>query len=214
VKKQFNDSMKEYIPEGVQGDFDHFLGPRGIRHQPDRHREGQRQSWRRHRQAVFCLPGLFFESRAKHPFVTEVKRLTPIDVHYPGMVEEQVTYYLPPGFTGGRARPRPTHLQTGPTNAVLTIRSTTTSADSDRSEPLAEPYNFTLLDYPGRNPELHDFYQKVATADQQQIVLYARDTCERKLIYALSYFAQFARRSHRDSRSSCRGLEAQPRQLV
>jgi hypothetical protein len=31
-------------------------------------------------------------------------------------------------------------------------------------------YNFTLLD--SRDyPDLHDFYQKVATADQQQLVL-------------------------------------------
>jgi hypothetical protein len=31
-------------------------------------------------------------------------------------------------------------------------------------------YDFTLLG-PKDYPELHDFYQKVATADQQQIVL-------------------------------------------
>jgi len=31
-------------------------------------------------------------------------------------------------------------------------------------------YNFTLLD-PKDYPSLHDFYQKVATADQQQLVL-------------------------------------------
>jgi len=31
-------------------------------------------------------------------------------------------------------------------------------------------YNFTLLD-PKEYPNLHDFYLKVATADQQQLVL-------------------------------------------
>jgi hypothetical protein len=31
-------------------------------------------------------------------------------------------------------------------------------------------YNFTLL-APSDYPKLHDFYQKVATADQQQLVL-------------------------------------------
>ena len=31
-------------------------------------------------------------------------------------------------------------------------------------------YNFTLLEQKDYN-ELHDFYQKVATADQQQLVL-------------------------------------------
>ncbi len=30
----------------------------------------------------FFLPGLFFESRAKHPFVAQDKRVTPIDIHY------------------------------------------------------------------------------------------------------------------------------------
>jgi len=165
VKKQFNDSMKEYIPEGVQGDFDHFLGLEEY----DTNLIGIVKVSGNLGAATgkrFFLPGLFFESRAKHPFVTEVKRLTPIDVHYPGMVEDQVTYYLPPGFTVESA-PQTTHAN-WPDHAVLTIRSTTTADSIEVNRSLA--YNFTLLD-PRTYPELHDFYQKVATADQQQIVL-------------------------------------------
>ena len=67
VKKQFNESMRAYLPDGVQADFDHFLalddynnnligfvqvsGSLGAS-------TGKR----------FFLPGLFFESHSKHPF--------------------------------------------------------------------------------------------------------------------------------------------------
>jgi hypothetical protein len=46
----------------------------------------------------FFLPGLFFESRAKHPFVAQDKRTIPVDVHYPKLEQDQVTYSLPAGF--------------------------------------------------------------------------------------------------------------------
>jgi len=42
-------------------------------------------------------------------------------------------------------------------------------------------YNFTLLDSKDY-PDLHDFYQKVATADQQQLVLTALRIAKGKLM--------------------------------
>jgi len=165
VKKQFNDSLDDRIPEGVHADFDHFLaledydvnliavvkvsGSLGAA-------TGKR----------FFLPGMFFESRAHHPFVAEDKRLTPIDVHYPETEEDDVTYRLPPGYTVESAPPA-THAA-WPDHATLTIASTT-GKDSVKVERTLT-YNYTLLDAKAY-PDLHDFYQKVATADQQQIVL-------------------------------------------
>jgi hypothetical protein len=112
------------------------------------------------------LPGLFFESRAKHPFVAQDKRSTPIDVHYPRMEEDDVTYHLPPGFT---VESMPQDANTAwPEHALLNIHSSAEDGSVTVFRTLA--YNFTLLD-PKNYPNLHDFYQKVATADQQQLVL-------------------------------------------
>lgn len=165
VKKQFNESIRADIPDGVQADFDHFLalddynailigivkisGNMGAS-------TGKR----------FFLPGLFFESRAKHPFVAQDKREIPIDVHYPRLVQDDVTYRLPAGYSVESA-PQPTSLD-WPNTALLRI-----SAKSDGSVAQVVrifAYNYALLD-PKAYTELHDFYQKVATADQQQLVL-------------------------------------------
>ncbi|MGA2169766.1 MAG: DUF3857 domain-containing protein [Terracidiphilus sp.] len=165
VKKQFNESMQDQFPDGVQADFDHFLGlddyevnlvgvikvNGNIGTATGKH---------------FFLPGLFFESRAKHPFVAQDKRLTPVDVRYAKLEQDDVTYHLPPGFNVESA-PQ-TANAAWPDHALLKIGSQST-ADSVRVvRTLA--YNFTLLD-PKDYQNLHDFYQKVATADQQQLVL-------------------------------------------
>ena len=165
VKKQFNESIRNDVPDGVQVDFDHFIsldeyesnlmavvkvsGNLGVA-------VGKR----------FILPGIFFESHAKHPFVAQDKRIAPIDVHYSKMVEDDVTYHVPSGFTVEGA-PQPT-TALWPDHAVFKIASHAIPDGENVQRSLV--YNFTLLgstDY----PSLHDFYQKVATADQQQLVL-------------------------------------------
>jgi hypothetical protein len=82
------------------------------------------------------------------------------------MVEDDVTYRLPPGFTVESA---PLTASTAwPEHALLKTNSKTSRDTVEVVRSLA--YNFTLLD-PKDYPNLHDFYQKVATADQQQLVL-------------------------------------------
>lgn len=165
VKKQFNDSIKDDVPEGVEADFDHFLalddyssnligvvkvsGNIGAA-------TGKR----------FLLPGQFFEARGKHPFVAQDKRITPIDVRYPKAEEDEVTYHLPAGYTV-ESTPQPVN-NTWPDHAMIAIKSTMNGDTVVVHRTLL--YNFTLLDSK-TYPQLHDFYQKVATADQQQLVL-------------------------------------------
>jgi hypothetical protein len=98
LKKQFNESLPEQFPDGIQADFDHFLGiddstvnlvglvkvSGNIGTATGKH--------------VF-LPGLFFESRGKHPFVAQDKRVSPVDVRYPKVEQDDVTYHLPPSLT-------------------------------------------------------------------------------------------------------------------
>ncbi len=165
VKKQFNEWIRGDLPDGVEGDFDHFLALEdfsanlmgivkvsgNIGTATGKH---------------FFLPGLFFESKARHPFVAQDKRTSPVDVHYAKLEQDDVTYRLPAGFAVESA-PQATNA-TWPNHAMLKIGSAAKENSVTVQRALA--YNFTLLDAKDY-PDLHDFYQKVATADQQQLVL-------------------------------------------
>ena len=165
VKKQFNESMRAYIPDGVQADFDHFLGLDDYNSNligVVKVSGNMGSATGKH----FFLPGLFFESRAAHPFVAEDKREIPIDVHYPELDQDDVTYRLPTGFSVESA-PQVTNLA-WPQHAQMKISAANSGGAVTVSRVMA--YNFTMLDAK-EYADLHDFYQKVATADQQQLVL-------------------------------------------
>lgn len=165
VKKQFNEWMNGYLPEGVQGEFDHFLGL------PDYNTNlmatvkvtgNLGTTTGKH----FFLPGLFFEVKSKHPFVAQDKRTIPVDVQYPKMEEDDVTYRLPSGYAvDGDSKPT---VIFWPDHAKLTINAT---AGPDGVQVVRTlMYNFTIL-APKEYGSLHDFYQKVAAADQREITL-------------------------------------------
>jgi hypothetical protein len=170
VKKQFDDSMRDDLPQGVEASFDHFLGL---------------DDYESNLMAIvkvsgnvgtatgkyFILPGLFFESRAKHPFVAQEKRTTPIDMHYPRMEQDDVVYHLPPGYTIESA---PKGIEVSwPGSALLRISSAQTGDSVEVARAFGR--NFALLDskYYG---DLHDFYSKLAAADQQPLVLVRAET--------------------------------------
>ena len=165
VKKRFNESLRSELPDGIEADFDHFIAL---------------DDYNTNLMAIvkvsgnlgtatgkhFFLPGLFFESRASHPFVAQDKRETPIDVHYAKIEQDDVTYHLPAGFSVETALQPST--ASWPQNAMLKIASKPTDDGVNITRTLA--YNFTILD-PKAYSDLHSFYQKVAAADQQQLVL-------------------------------------------
>ena len=165
VKKQFKEAVREDIPDGVQAEFDHFLGL---------------DDWNVNLMATvqitgnigtvtgkrLFLPGLFLESHAKHPFVTEDKRTIPIDVHYAREQQDDVAYHLPPGYTVESA-PQAASIS-WPNYAMVVIKIEPRAGAVEVTRAMA--FNFTLLD-PKDYSDTHDFYQKVATADQQQLVL-------------------------------------------
>lgn len=165
VKKQFNESIRSDIPDGVQADFDHFLGLDDYASNLAAVVKVSGNMGSATGKHVF-LPGLFFESRARHPFVAEDKREVPIDVQYPRAVQDKVTYRLPEGYSVEGA-PQATTLN-WPNHALLKISANTDGSTVNVVRMFA--YNYTLLDskYYG---DLHDFYQKIAAADQQQLVL-------------------------------------------
>jgi hypothetical protein len=115
------------------------------------------------------LPGLFFESREKHPFVSEEKRETPVDMEYAENEHDVVTYRVPEGFTFESAPADGKIPWTG--HAAFQIKSTQDPQDQQRitvDRSLARA--FTIL-ASNEYAALRDFYQKVSTADQQQLVL-------------------------------------------
>jgi hypothetical protein len=114
----------------------------------------------------FFLPAFFFQAHARHPFVASDKRITAVDLHYPQSELDEVTYKLPLGYTV-ESIPQKSNLS-WPDHALLKVGAIQKENSIEVGRSLA--YNYTLLgamDYSG----LHNFYQKVASADQQQIVL-------------------------------------------
>lgn len=165
VKKRFNEWLRGIVPDGVQVDFDHFLALDDYNSNLMALVKVSGNLGTATGKRVF-LPGQFFESRAKHPFVAEDKREIPIDVHYPERVLEDVTYRLPDGFSVESAP----EAATIPWAASAQLR-VVSKADKNTVEiGRVLAYNYTILD-PKDYGGLHDFYQKVATSDQQQIVL-------------------------------------------
>lgn len=165
VKRRFNESMKDAFPAGVQADFDHFLAldDYTVNLIAVVKVSGNIASVTGKR---LILPGVFFQSRSRHPFISQETRTTPIDVHFARTEEDDVTYHLPAGFTVESAPP-PANAA-WPDHAVLKI---VPKADGESVNVLRTlVYNFTLLDSKDYG-SLHDFYQKVAAADQQQLVL-------------------------------------------
>jgi hypothetical protein len=112
------------------------------------------------------LPGLFFETRARHPFVSQDKRTTPIDVHFPEMETDKVVYHLPPGYTVENAPRTPEVNWEG--IAQMQINSVVKGDSVEVARVFAR--TFTLLK-PEEYDYLHNFYLRMAAADQQQIVL-------------------------------------------
>jgi transglutaminase-like putative cysteine protease len=167
VKKQFNEEMRQIVPDGVRADFDHFLGLEDYHSQLMGIVKISGNMGTATGKRVF-LPGVFFESRARHPFVAQETRMTAVDMRFPEMIQDDVTYHLPDTFTV-ESSPTETKLPWAG-HALLQIKSTANKNDIEVVRAFIR--GFALLE-PKDYPALRDFYQKVTTADQQQLVLTA-----------------------------------------
>ena len=165
VRKEFEEELNAALPEGVEARFDHFLalddGESLLMAVANVHGKMGTVTGKR-----LILPGLFFETRAKHPFVAEAKRQVPVDLHYPLFETDEVTYTLPEGFAA-QSTPQTDNLNWAG-SAMLHIASTAEGGTITVKRSMVRNFSYVL---PGGYGELHDFYQKLATADQQQIVL-------------------------------------------
>lgn len=165
VQKRFTEWAHSVVPDGVVPEMEHFLGmddANGNLMAMVKVHGSMGTSAGKH----YFVPGVFFESRARNSFASEDKRQVPVDVHYAKRAIDQVTYHVPAGFAIESAPAASSVPWQG--TAIMKIQSKTTGNDVEVTRDLA--YNFTLVDSKDYGT-LHDFYQKVDAADQQQIAL-------------------------------------------
>jgi hypothetical protein len=165
VKKEFDKWLVQIAPEGIEAHIDHFLSL----DDPNENLlaivkvEGTLGSATSRR---LLIPGYFFATRADHPFVNQEKRLEAVDMHYADMVTDQVVYHFPAGFSI-EGSPKDTKIS-WPAHAGLNTKSQAAAGQITTARQLARAFTFAK---PEEYQDLRGFYQKVAAADQQQLVL-------------------------------------------
>jgi len=166
LKKQFDrEELEGHVPQGVEAHVDHFLS------MSDPYTNlmavvNLKGSLGTATARRLILPGFFFETRGHTPFVNEEKRLEPVDMHYGDRVSDQVTYHLPDGMTVEGA---PQDANIGwPGHAVFVAKSLTQPSQIVIGQTLSVAFT---LSKPDEYQDLRGFYQKVAAADQGQLVL-------------------------------------------
>ena len=167
LKKEFDRELAGDLPIGLEGHVDHFMGL----NTPDTNlvaivkvagSPGAATAKR------LLLPGFLFASRGKEPFIAEEKRLEPVDMHYGEKIVEQVTYHLPAGTTVEGQPADATENWAG--GARYIVRTKAAPGQIVVARQLERAFTQAKAeDYPA----LRGFYQKVATGDQQQLVLRA-----------------------------------------
>jgi hypothetical protein len=165
LKKEYDKSLQEIIPNGVEAHLDHFLGL----DTPDsvlmavinvKGTLGTSTSKR------LLLPSTFFESRQRAPFVSEEKRLAPVDMRYAELVDDEVTLNLPDGVTLEGA-PSDTEVP-WKGHAVYALKTISKPGSVTVTRQLARAFDLVKAE---EYQDLRGFYQKVAAADQQSLVL-------------------------------------------
>ena len=167
VKKRFNESVNEIVPDGVHAEFDHFLGLNDYNSTLMGIVKISGNVGTTTGKRVF-LPGAFFASQAKHPFVAQENRRAAVDMSYADLVKDDVTYDLPDAYVIESAPPDNKTPWEG--HAIFAMKASSDQKSVTLVRSLARA--FTLLE-PKEYPALRDFYQKIATADQQQLILTA-----------------------------------------
>jgi transglutaminase-like putative cysteine protease len=165
VKKQFDHSLESTLPEGVEAHVDHFLQL----DDPDaalmaivnvRGALGTATSKR------LMLPAFFFETRGAHPFVAQETRLEAVDMHYGEQTTDEVSYRIPESLA----------VEGAPQDATVTWKDHAVFVTKTVSAPGSVTVGRTLaraftVAQPAEYQDLRGFYQKLAAADQAQLVL-------------------------------------------
>ena len=165
LKKRFDRWLQPIMPEGVEAHIDHFLGmdDSNLNMVAIVTAKGMLGTALPKR---LLLPGQFFESQGQEPFVKEAKRMEPVDMEYSEETVDNVVYHLPAGFTVEGAPQDAKDLWQG--HAEYVVKTVQTPGQITISRLLARAFDTVgAEDY----QDLRGFYQKVAAADQSEMVL-------------------------------------------
>jgi hypothetical protein len=165
VKKQFDEELAAIVPDGVQAHVDHFeaIDDSNANLTAIVNIDGTLGASTAKR---LVIPGFFFETRGRIPFVNEEKRIEPVDMHFGERVTDQITYRLPAGATVEGA-PQDASIS-WPNHALFVAKSLTQATQITVAQTLTRAFTVAK---PEEYQDLRDFYQKVAEADQAQLVL-------------------------------------------
>jgi hypothetical protein len=164
VKKQFDRELEKIVPDGVDAHVDHFLAMDDpatnlIAVVKVSGSLGTATAKR------LLLPGFFFESHGHVPFVNEEKRQEPVDMQYGDRVTDEITYELPQGMTVEGA-PQDANIP-WPSHALFIVKTKSDPGQIVIADTVARAF---ALAKPEEYQDLRGFYQKVAAADQEQLV--------------------------------------------
>ncbi len=167
VKKRFDRELQQIVPDGIDAHVDHFLAM----DKPDLNLMAVvkvKGSMGAATSKRLLLPGFFFESRGHTPFVKEEKRLTPVDMQYADRITEQVTYHLPAGVSVEGVPQDGNIAWQG--HAVCVVKTKSDPGQLIVARSMARGFAQAK---PEEYQDLRGFFSKVASSDQQEIVLRA-----------------------------------------
>lgn len=165
VKKQFDRQLEEITPDGVEAHVDHFLAI----DQPDSNLIAMcmvKGSMGTATAKRLLLPGYFFETRGHVPFVNQEKRVEQVDMQYGDRVTDMVVYNLPAGLTVEGAPQDAKVSWAG--HAVFIAKSQSDPGKLTVAHSVARGFALAKAD---EYQDLRGFYQKIAAADQEDLVL-------------------------------------------
>lgn len=165
LKKGFDKWVQPMMPQGVEGNVDHFLGL----DDPDSNLMAIVKAKGTLGTALpkrLLLPEVFFESRGTEPFVKEAKRLEPVDMRYAEQITDNVVYHLPAGYTveGAPQDAKDVWQQ----HAAYVLKTQIAAGQVRVDRVLARGFDLATAD---EYQDLRGFYQKVAASDQSEVVL-------------------------------------------
>jgi len=165
VKKRLNESMRQMLPPGMNAEVSGLKGLDAA--------DGYLQVTARISGPLgtvtgkrILLPAFPFSPAGHAQFVSDDKRDLPIDFHYAEQVIDDAIYHLPAGYTLEGA-PQQAEVP-WPEHARLVVKVSSTPNAVDIKHVFARAV--VLLDSK-EYATLRDYYQKLATTDQQQVVL-------------------------------------------
>jgi len=164
LKKQFDEELQSIMPSGVDAHVNHFVGlndPNSflIAMIDVKGKLGSTTAKR------LVLPAFFLATRDTLPFVHEAKRQTAVDMRFSEVVNDQLTYHLPPELTLDGKPADSRRLWKDHSLYTAKIQSEPDQITAVRSIARA----FTIAK-PEEYEDLRSFYEGAAQADQEQLV--------------------------------------------